>query len=152
MLPRKVDARTLFLFCARKDSLCYLWGYCKGESTSFITFYKNSINDRAIELFDLYLILSASKITSGVPVVAQWLTNLISMRRHVWSLASLSGVRIRHCCELWCRLAALAPIQSLAWELPYSTSTALNKTNKQKSKILRNKSNQGWSRLINWKL
>ena len=39
----------------------------------------------------------------GVPVMAQWLTNLI--RDHeVQSLASLSGLRIWHCHELWCRL------------------------------------------------
>ena len=31
---------------------------------------------------------------------------------------------------LWCRLAAAAPIQPLAWELPYATDTALKKINK----------------------
>ena len=41
---------------------------------------------------------------SGVPVVVQWLTN--PTRNHevaVRSLASLSGLRIRHCHALWCR-------------------------------------------------
>ena len=28
---------------------------------------------------------------------------LVSMRRWVRSLASIRGVRIQHCCELWCR-------------------------------------------------
>ena len=28
---------------------------------------------------------------------------------------------------LWCRLAAPAPIQSLAWELPYATGAALKR-------------------------
>ena len=44
--------------------------------------------------------------TLGVPVVAQWLTNLTrnTMRLRVRSLALLIGLRIRHCCELWCRL------------------------------------------------
>ena len=28
----------------------------------------------------------------------------------------------------WCRLAAIALIQPLAWELPYAASTALKKT------------------------
>ena len=28
---------------------------------------------------------------------------------------------------LWCRLAAAAPIQPLAWELPYAASTALKR-------------------------
>ena len=39
-----------------------------------------------------------------VPAVAQWKqTQLVSMRIQVQSLASLSGLRIRHYCELWCR-------------------------------------------------
>ena len=40
----------------------------------------------------------------GVPFLAQQLTNLRSMGMQVRSLASLSGLRIRHCPELWCRL------------------------------------------------
>ena len=32
---------------------------------------------------------------------------------------------------LWCRLAARAPIPSLAWEPPYATSAALKSKNKQ---------------------
>ena len=40
----------------------------------------------------------------GVPVMAQWKwIQLGTMRLWVWSLASLSGLRIWHCCELWCR-------------------------------------------------
>ena len=31
-------------------------------------------------------------------------TQLVSMRTQVRSLASLSGLRIQRCCELWCRL------------------------------------------------
>ena len=33
---------------------------------------------------------------------------------------------------LWCRLAAAAPIRSLAWEPPYTVGVALKKTNKTK--------------------
>ena len=68
------------------------------------------------------------------------------MRLRVRSLALLSGLRIRCCRELWCRLqtrlgsgmavavhTAAAPIQLLAWELPYAAGVAL-KTNKQKKK------------------
>ena len=33
----------------------------------------------------------------------------------VQSLASLSGLRIQCCCELWCRSAAASPIQPLVW-------------------------------------
>ena len=35
---------------------------------------------------------------------------------------------------LWCRLAAVAPIQPLAWELPYAAGVALKKPKKQKKK------------------
>ena len=34
---------------------------------------------------------------------------------------------------LWCSLAAVAPIQPLAWELPYATCTALKIKIKKKS-------------------
>ena len=41
---------------------------------------------------------------SGVPIVAQWLTNLTSNHElRVWSLALLSGLGIRCCRELWRR-------------------------------------------------
>ena len=36
---------------------------------------------------------------------------------------------------LWHRLAATAPIQPLAWEPPYATGVALEKTKKTKKKI-----------------
>ena len=36
--------------------------------------------------------------------------NLISRRMQVQSLASLSELRIQHCCELWCKPTAAAPI------------------------------------------
>ena len=52
----------------------------------------------------------------------------------VQSLASPSGLRIWHCCELWCRLAAAALIWPLAWELPYATGVALKRKKKSKSK------------------
>ena len=60
----------------------------------------------------------------------------------VRSLASLSGLSIQCCCELWCRsqssldpvllrlwyrLAAIAPIQPLAWELPYVVGVAIKR-------------------------
>ena len=41
----------------------------------------------------------------GVPVVAQWLTNLTSIHEDTGRpLASLGGIRIWGCCELWYRL------------------------------------------------
>ena len=46
--------------------------------------------------------------TLGVPVVAQWKQiQLASMRIQFPSLASLSGLSIWHCQELWCRLQML---------------------------------------------
>ena len=91
--------------------------------------------------------------SGGVPIMAQqkWIW-LVSMSIQVQSLASLSGLRIRHCRELWCRSqmwldpkllwlwcrpAATALIQPLAWEPPYAVGVALKRqkqTNKQKTK------------------
>ena len=50
-----------------------------------------------------------------------------TMKLQVGSLASLSRLRIRCCCEVWCRLAAVAPIRLLAWEPPYAVGAALKK-------------------------
>ena len=68
----------------------------------------------------------------GVRILAQWLTN--STRNHgfrVRTLASLSGLRIQHCCELWCRSAAAVPSGPLAWEPPYAEGAALEKAKRQ---------------------
>ena len=61
------------------------------------------------------------------------------MRLGVRSLALLSGLRLQHCHELWCRLqmgsdpallwlwyrpVAMALIRPLAWEPPYATGAA----------------------------
>ena len=68
------------------------------------------------------------------------------MKTQVPSLASLSGLRIRRCREVWCRsqtqlrfgiaMAVMqanstAPIQPLAWEFPHA---ALKRQKKQKKK------------------
>ena len=42
---------------------------------------------------------------------------------------------------LWCRPAAAAPIQHLAWEPPYVTSLALKKQKKNKTKLMNAKIN-----------
>ena len=68
------------------------------------------------------------KWKSGVPIVVSGLrTWLVSMRIQVRSLASLSGLRIRFCHELWCRLGAVTPVRPLAWELPCAAGAALKK-------------------------
>ena len=54
-----------------------------------------------------------------------------TMRLQVRPLASLSALRIQHCCELWCRPAATALIRPLAWDSPYATGAALKQTNKK---------------------
>ena len=63
-----------------------------------------------------------------------------TVRLRVQSLASLSGLRIRCCHELWCRLqtrlgsgVAVAVARSaaaalIAWEPPYAKGAALEKT------------------------
>ena len=72
------------------------------------------------------------------------------MRLWVLSLASLSGLRIQHCrvscgvdrrCGsdpmllwLWHRPVATAPISPLAWEPPYASGAALEKTKRQKKR------------------
>ena len=81
----------------------------------------------------------------GVPIVAQQVSNLTSIYEDAGSNPDLAQ-RVRGCdadqscgvaCRcgsdlallwLWCRPAAAAPIQPLAWELPYAT--ALKKKNK----------------------
>ena len=69
----------------------------------------------------------------GVPIVMQWKrTQLVSMKMRVRSMASLSRLRIWHCCELWYRLAAAALIRPTAWELPNATGSALKKKKKKK--------------------
>jgi len=80
------------------------------------------------------------------------ITQLVSMRMRVQSPASLSGLRIWHCCELWhrsqtciyliphcCgwrRLAAEALIQPLAWKLPYAVGVAPKRQKKKKEGLL----------------
>ena len=86
-----------------------------------------------------------------VPVMVRWKRIWLgTMWLWVWSLASLSGLRIRHCSELRCRsqtwfrscvtaavvrLAAVALIRPLAWEPPCAILCGCGpkkqKTNKQ---------------------
>ena len=67
----------------------------------------------------------------GVPIVAQWKRVwLVSTGTQVQSLALLSGLWIWYCHELWCRLAAVAPTEPLAWEPPYARGRALKKKKK----------------------
>ena len=61
-------------------------------------------------------------------------------------VASLSGLRIRYCRELWYRsqtwlgssvavAVAVAPTQPLAWEFPYAASAALKRRRRKKNAL-----------------
>ena len=73
--------------------------------------------------------------------------NPTSIHEHVGSVPGpFSGLRIWSCCELWCRLAATAPVRFIVWELPYATLAALKKERKKKLiyehlKILKGRNN-----------
>ena len=84
-------------------------------------------------------------------------TWLGSTRTQVQSLASLSGLRIRHCRELWCRSqtrlgssiavmwcrpATTAPVGTLAWEPPYNPENPTKHKKNQKKKKKKEKKNQ----------
>ena len=59
----------------------------------------------------------------GVPVVAHWKGIwLVFVRTQVWSLASLSGLRILHCRELRCRSQMCSDLALLCrWHRPATT-------------------------------
>jgi len=68
----------------------------------------------------------------GVPVVAQWLANLTRNCEVSGSVPGLAPwVKDLALLWLWCRLVAAAPIGPLAWEPPYATGVALEKTKKK---------------------
>ena len=88
----------------------------------------------------------------GVPVVAQWLTNLTRNHEVVdlipilaqWVKDPAVSCGVGHRCSLdleipwlWHRPAAITPIRPLAWEPPYAAGIALEKTKRQKNKISR---------------
>ena len=55
--------------------------------------------------------------------------NLTGIHEDVCSIPGLArGLRMRHCCELWCRLAAAAQVQPLATALPYTSGVTLKST------------------------
>ena len=82
------------------------------------------------------------KYVTGAPTVLQRVKNPTSIHEDVGSVLGLSGLRscIGASCGigcrcisdlawlwLWCRSAAVAPIQSLVWKLPYATGVALKR-------------------------
>ena len=94
--------------------------------------------------------------------MAQWKWIwLISMRTQVQSLASLSGLMIWCCQELWCRSqmwqldlvllwlccrpAAVALIWPLTWEPPYVLGVALKRPKKKKKNLITKMTNDKWT-------
>ena len=68
---------------------------------------------------------------SSIPGLTKWVKGS--------DMAMNCGVGHRHSLDpellwLWCRLAAIAPIRSLAWELPYASGAALKKKKKKRQK------------------
>ena len=90
----------------------------------------------------------------GVSLAAQWAKNPTSIHKDVGPIPGLtqwvkdlalqiwlrfSGVGSRYGSDLallwlWCRPAAAAPIQRLAWELPYAAGAAPKKKGRKKEK------------------
>ena len=81
--------------------------------------------------------------------MAQQVKNLIGVHEDV---ASLPGLRIRCCCELWCRSrwglglallwlwcrpAAVALLCPLAWERPYAVGAVLKRQKKKRKEMQR---------------
>ena len=76
------------------------------------------------------------KNSFGVPVLVRWKRiRLGTIGFRVRSLASLSGLGIWHCHELWCRPAATALTGLLAWKLPCAAVAALKEKKKERKKL-----------------
>ena len=98
---------------------------------------------------------------SGVPFVAQqkhiWLA---SIRTQVWSLASLSGLRIRRCRELWCRsqtqvrsCIAVAVVKATGYSSNLTPSRGISICHKYgPKKIKKKKEKSFWENLDNCKI
>jgi len=100
-----------------RDSICHgacnSMGVCGLLMTAFALgsscechqlFFFHKVLLESLKKKNLFDIVHFKQTRSGVPVVAQWKrTQLGSVRMRVPSLASLRGLRIQRCHELWCK-------------------------------------------------
>ena len=80
----------------------------------------------------------AQRVTNPTSIHEDEGVILASLRGLRSSVAVSCGVGHRHSSDpilllLWCRQAAAAPIQPLAWELPYAANLALKRKKKKKT-------------------
>ena len=59
----------------------------------------------------------------SIPGLAQWVQDLALPQAVAW---------VADVAQIWCRVAAVAPVQPLAWEFPYAIGAAL----KRKKKVI----------------
>ena len=110
---------------------------------------------------------SSKNWKQGVPVVVRWLRNPTRKHEVVGLIPGLAQwvkdpallwavvVGHRHCSDLallwlWCRLAAVAPIGSLAWEPPYAVESGPRKGKKTKKNKKQQKQNKPENRITIW--
>ena len=112
-----VQSELWYLSYARPTAMWDLRCVCNLHHSSLQCWILNPLNktrDQTSILMDLRFVNRWARkgtpkptnlnVNLGIPIVAHWKWIwLVTMRLCVPSLASLSGVRIQHCLELWCR-------------------------------------------------
>jgi len=90
------------------------------------------------------------KHDTGVPIVAQWLTNPTRNHEVAGSIPGLVlWIKDLALLWLWCRPVATAPIRSLAWEITYAAGSGLRKGKKTKKPKPTKQKNTTLNRLQN---
>ena len=80
-------------------------------------------------------LMGFKKERRGVPIVPPWVKNLTSIHEDVGLIPDLAQrVKDLVLLWLWCRLAAAALIQHLAWEPPYAAGVPLKKKERKKER------------------